>query len=133
MVQAKTKELEEQLAAKTKECDVASADLKKWMTAAKLLKKQNKEMETQLTEVNAKLKDQSSGQPTSADSEAMEKLAAELKALRDQLKEREDEAEVAKAGMCAAVLFAVCESSKIVMFVACCQTLSAPTKNTRDS
>jgi hypothetical protein len=35
----------------------------------------------------------------SADSEAMEKLAAELKALRDQLKEREDEAEVAKAGM----------------------------------
>jgi hypothetical protein len=57
VAQSKFKELEEQLAAKVKECDAASTDLKKWMTAAKLLKKQNKEMEAQiktLSEANAK-------------------------------------------------------------------------------
>ena len=54
---AKAKASDEQLAAKSKELEAVSADLKKWSQAAKLLKNKNKELEAlvkSLTEANAK-------------------------------------------------------------------------------
>ncbi len=81
------------MAAKSKELDAVSTDLKKWTQAAKLLKGKNKELEAlvkSLTEANAK---------HDANSSASAESEAELKALREQLKDRSEEAEAHKHGM----------------------------------
>ncbi len=115
LLQPKVQELEEQLAAKTKEFDAASTDLKKWMTAAKLLKKQNKEMEEQITDLSTKLK-QSEAAPaptagadhTSAESDenelrvqlSMQRI--EITALQNELQQLKAQAPAAAASAAAA-------------------------------
>ena len=51
------KEWEERYAAKVKEAEAAAADVKKWSTAVKLLKKQHKEADGQVKELQQKLKE----------------------------------------------------------------------------